>query len=81
MDLKQYIDQLKGDRDFESAFVYHRYIPSIKPEYGPSLEFHKDIRKIMKRLDLDRLYSHQAKAIEHLREGRNVLVATPTATC
>jgi len=31
-------------------------------------------------MGLDRLYSHQVEAIEHLRRGANVIVATPTAS-
>jgi DEAD/DEAH box helicase domain-containing protein len=34
----------------------------------------------MRRLSLDRLYSHQVEAINHLRQGSNVIVATPTAS-
>jgi DEAD/DEAH box helicase domain-containing protein len=80
MNLSDYVQALKTDSDFGEAFVYHRSLPHSPPVYGPQLTFHDDIARTMRRLSLDRLYSHQVEAIEHLRQGSNVIVATPTAS-
>lgn len=80
MTLSRYIEALKTDPDLGEAFVYHRHLPPKPPVYGPQLTFHDDIARTMRRLGLDRLYCHQVEAINHLRQGSNVMVATPTAS-
>ncbi|MFH1954596.1 MAG: DEAD/DEAH box helicase [Pseudomonadota bacterium] len=80
MNLSQYVKTLKAHPGFRDAFVYHRYLPARKPDFGPQLSFHADVRETMKDLGLVRLYSHQTEAIKHLRNGSNLLVATETAS-
>ncbi|UCF84505.1 MAG: DEAD/DEAH box helicase, partial [Desulfobacteraceae bacterium] len=80
MSLSQYVNNIKTKSEFRDAFVYHRYLPPQGPLYGPQPGFHHDIHKTMNRLGLNRLYTHQVEAINHLRQGNNVLVATPTAS-
>src|SRR5512137_385444 len=38
------------------------------------------LRAALTRRGIDRLYTHQARAIEHALAGRNVVVTTPTAS-
>jgi DEAD/DEAH box helicase domain-containing protein len=38
------------------------------------------LRAALERKGLDRLYSHQSKGLEHLLEGRDLIVSTPTAS-
>ena len=80
VNLSQYVKTLKAHPGFRDAFVYHRYLPARKPDFGPQLSFHADVRETMKDLGLVRLYSHQTEAIKHLRNGSNLLVATETAS-
>lgn len=78
--LSDYIQTLKQHAEFSEALVYHRYLPPSPPLYGPNLTFHNDVAKTLEHLGLDRLYCHQVEAIEHLRRGSHVMVATPTAS-
>jgi len=78
--LPRYVEEIKARSEFREAFVYHRYLPPQEPQYGPMLKFHPDILSTMNQLGLHRLYTHQVEAIQHLRQGSNVLVATPTAS-
>ena len=80
MNLSDYIQTIKSHPEFRDVFVYHRHLPPRKPVYGPRLSFHSNIHKIIKQLGLERLYCHQVEAIEHFRQGANVLVATSTAS-
>ena len=80
MKLSDYIQTIKSHPEFRDVFVYHRHLPPRKPVYGPRLSFNSNIHKIIKQLGFKRLYSHQVEAIEHLRQGADVLVATPTAS-
>jgi len=68
--LTQYVNRLKAHPDFCDAFA----------EFSPPLDHHKEIRKTLERLGLKRLYSHQTEAINYLRNGSNLLVATETAS-
>jgi len=80
MKLSDYIQVIRTHRDFRDAFVYQRYLPPRPPVYGALPDLHINILNAMKRLGFHRLYSHQAEALGHLRQGSNVLVATPTAS-
>ena len=80
MKLPDYIQVIKTNPEFADAFVFHRYLPPQPAVYGPRLRFHDHIIRTMKHLGFDRLYSHQVESIGHLRQGANVLVATPTAS-
>ncbi len=80
MEVSDFIHIIKGNPDFRDTFVYHRYLPPIPPEYGAQPGFHIDVVNAMKRLGLDRLYSHQAESLKRLRQGANLLIATPTAS-
>ncbi len=80
MSLSQFCKAIEDHPEFHDAFVCHRYLPPHTSVFGPQLRLHEDIAEILKRIGLDRLYSHQVEAIEHLRGGANVIVATPTAS-
>ncbi|MCP4665020.1 MAG: DEAD/DEAH box helicase, partial [Deltaproteobacteria bacterium] len=80
MELSAYIETLRRHPEFREAFVTYRYLAPRTPLYGPPLRFPKEIAGALKYLGLERLYTHQVEAIEHLRQGANVLVATPTAS-
>ena len=80
MTISDFVRSIERHPDFEEAFVSHRHLPSRSPVYGTPVVFHEDISMTMKTLGLTRLYSHQVEAVEHLRRGKNVLVATPTAS-
>ncbi|MBM3296097.1 MAG: DEAD/DEAH box helicase, partial [Candidatus Aminicenantes bacterium] len=41
---------------------------------------HPDLRDALRRKGFERLYSHQRRAWEKLREGRDIVVVTPTAS-
>ncbi len=80
MNLSGYVKAIKTHHEFRDAFVYHRYLPPRPSLYGPQLDFHADIQETIRHLGFNGLYLHQVEAIEHLRHGKNVLVATPTAS-
>ena len=78
--LADYIEQLKRTVAGESI-VHERTIPP-QPEaraeridhLGPGVE------QVVEAAGVGRLYSHQEEALRHIGEGRNVVVATPTAS-
>ncbi len=80
MKLTRFVNTLKTHADFGQAFVFQHYIPPREAVYGSTPLFHTDIQKAMAGLEINRLYTHQIEAIHHLRAGKNVLVATETAS-
>ena len=54
----------------ETEARYEEFPPGIDPR----------LRAALSRRGIDRLYTHQARAIEHALAGRHVVVTTPTAS-
>jgi DEAD/DEAH box helicase domain-containing protein len=58
-----------------------RRLPAVEAKYAP---FHESLdqrlRAAMHRRGIEQLYSHQAEALAHLADGRNIVVTTPTAS-
>ncbi|WP_084058955.1 DEAD/DEAH box helicase [Desulfacinum hydrothermale] len=69
-------------RDWKTARVaHHSVIPSQKPRYGRlARPLPTALTQALESLGIRRLYSHQTKALEAIRDGRDVVVATPTAS-
>ena len=80
MKLTDYVHSLKDDQDFGPAVVYHRYLPPQEAGYGEDPCLPPEIQALLPHLGVDRLFKHQVDALRKIREGANVLVATPTAS-
>jgi DEAD/DEAH box helicase domain-containing protein len=78
--LNAFAHALKQDREFGPATVHHRYIPPVAAEYGEPVSLRAEIVSLLHDLGIHRLFKHQMQALEHIRAGRNLLVATPTAS-
>ena len=79
--LKDFINQLKASADHRDIVSHYRYLPEKVAEYGPDdLGLPLSLTAALERLGIPRLYSHQAEALAHIRAGKNLLVATPTAS-
>src|SRR3972149_3170406 len=76
-----FIEQLKRDRYYAPQVVYHQPFPPQKAQFAPlAKELPPALARALERLGIRTLYSHQASAIEKIRQGKNVVVATPTAS-
>jgi DEAD/DEAH box helicase domain-containing protein len=61
--------------------VHHRHIPARAAEYGdPPAWLDPRIRAGLASRGIDRLYTHQADAVEAVHAGEDVVVVTPTAS-
>ena len=80
-DINEYITSLKASNRFKSQIVYHTILKSIKSNYLDVIKpWPEPIKRILKRSNISQLYSHQAQAINYIRSGRHIVVATPTAS-
>jgi len=76
-----FIERLLGSEDLEGEIVHVESLPSQKPDYrGPEHPFHPLLKNALKAQGINRLYCHQAEALDALRRGENVLAVTPTAS-
>jgi DEAD/DEAH box helicase domain-containing protein len=80
VNLADYVHSLRDDRDFAQAVVYHRYLQSQAAEYDEDPLLPLEIRALLPVVGVDRLFKHQVDALKKIRQGANVLVATPTAS-
>jgi DEAD/DEAH box helicase domain-containing protein len=78
--LSEFIQALKNGPEFHDAVVHHHHIAPKPPDFGPDPLLDDRLTRALARLGIHRLYRHQTDAIEHLRRGDHVIVATPTAS-
>ncbi len=80
-DINATVRALETDRDFTSCVTHWEKIPARpgKFESFPQ-ELHPELRAVLEKRGINRLYTHQAKAYEAVRNGRDIVVVTPTAS-
>jgi DEAD/DEAH box helicase domain-containing protein len=65
----------------DTQVVHIEKIPSAPPQYADlSPTVHPKIIAALKTMGIERLYSHQAEAVENVLAGRNLAIATGTAS-
>jgi DEAD/DEAH box helicase domain-containing protein len=77
---EKYIQYLKGLSGYKQQIVHIEELPAREACYG-ELEkpLPKPLQEYLERKNI-RLYAHQAAAINHVRQGKNVVIVTPTAS-
>lgn len=77
----QYIDMLRRSEAFASQIAHHRLLPARAAITQPTVRpLSRAAAGILEHRGIGALYSHQARAIDAVRAGRHVAVATPTAS-
>jgi DEAD/DEAH box helicase domain-containing protein len=81
MDFAQFLEAIQADRHYQGQIAHVERLPGRPALYG-SLEqpLAEPLPAILAGLGIERLYSHQARAIELAREGRDTVIVTPTAS-
>ena len=80
MSLAQFAEALESHKDFGKTFVHKHFIPPRPAVTGNLPPLPESLTAVMKQLGIHALYSHQTEAIRHLQEGKNLLLATETAS-
>ena len=81
MNLEQMLDYFKASERVSGNITKWLEIPSREAQYVDFPEFIDErIRNALKSRGVNRLYSHQASAIEAVNRGDNIVVVTPTAS-
>jgi len=74
-------DALSPKPDDDAHVTAVRRLPAAEAAYAPFPEaLDARLKQALAARGIDRLYTHQAEAIDHAINGRNVVVITPTAS-
>lgn len=79
--IDEYLRAMKASPRFGPQVVHHREVPGREAVYARTARpWPPVMERLVAALGIGGLYRHQAAAIDHLRAGRHVLTATPTAS-
>lgn len=80
-DVTEYLSSLKSSPKFGPQVVCHRDYAAIEARYAPRFPpLDKALQESLMRAGITKLYSHQHRAISSILAGKDILVATPTAS-
>ena len=79
--LTEYVDALKKAPLIGKQVVFHHILEGQAASFAtPTTPWTKPVNAALRESGITSLYRHQVEAISHIREGRHVVVATPTAS-
>lgn len=79
--MQAFIRDLLEHKAIGSRVAHYRHLPARPARFGaPARPLHPALAEALADQGVTRLYSHQAQAIDAVREGKNVLAVTPTAS-
>ncbi|MDR3176326.1 MAG: DEAD/DEAH box helicase [Desulfovibrio sp.] len=80
-DIEEYVRALKASGKLGPQISNHTILPSVAPRFSRTVRpLPVALEGVLDALGISGLYSHQAEAVDYLRAGRDVVVATPTAS-
>jgi DEAD/DEAH box helicase domain-containing protein len=81
MEIQAFLNHIRGLKNYDNQIAHIEHIAPRRPVYAkldeplePALQDCLDVH------GLSRLYSHQAIAVNHVRAGKNVIIATTSAS-
>lgn len=77
--ISELIKKIRESRDYENQIVHIEDIKYKAPEYY-AINLNKNIECALHLKGIAELYTHQVEAIESIREGKNVIIVTSTAS-
>ncbi|NLW87091.1 MAG: DEAD/DEAH box helicase [Planctomycetes bacterium] len=81
MDARAFIKEITSRRDYADQIVHVRAIQPREARYAePSTEMPQVLWSLLRRQNIHKLYTHQAKAIDALAAGKDVCIVTATAS-
>ena len=80
MDARGFLDDLLAEEGVRERLVHMEPVPARDPDTAPFSDLPSPIPERLALLGIDGLYPHQREGLRLLGEGRNVIVATGTAS-
>jgi DEAD/DEAH box helicase domain-containing protein len=79
--MRQFVEDLKRNRFYAPQVAYHQYFPSRKAWLARlARPLPPPLAEVLEKQGIGALYAHQAAAVDKVDAGKNVVVATPTAS-
>ncbi|MFA5354311.1 MAG: DEAD/DEAH box helicase, partial [Thermodesulfovibrionales bacterium] len=78
-EISSFIEELITDRAVSPWITAHEQIPPREPAFA-EMEMRDELKEALRKRGIERLYTHQAEAVGLIRQGKNVVVMTPTAS-
>ncbi|MGQ9722944.1 MAG: DEAD/DEAH box helicase [Candidatus Jordarchaeum sp.] len=76
----EFLNEIQNSLSYNSQIEHVEVIPAKEAEFGMlDKPLPEPLQKYLDKLGI-RLYSHQARAINEVRKGKNVIITTPTAS-
>ena len=66
-------------KHYKSKIAFEKTIPPVEPKYEDFQFENKKLERFLKEKNI-RLYSHQVEGLKAVKEGKNIVVTTPTAS-
>jgi len=77
----RFLADLMQERDYHGQVVHVRSVPAREAQFAdPSAPLPEPLTEGLARSGVERLYTHQAQALDAARDGRDVVVVTATAS-
>ena len=81
MDVDAFLADIQASPDYADQIVHVREVPPADARYAKGVEeLTEPTRRMLAGAGIEQLYSHQADAIAAVRQGKDVLVTTGTAS-
>ncbi len=81
MDLAAFLDEIRASRDYRGQIVHVREVPEREAHYAdPAHPLTPPVGSALAARGIERLYTHQAQAIDLARAGGDLLIVTGTAS-
>ena len=81
MDVAAFLRDLEALPGYDGQIAHVRSIPEREPAYGELREpLSAPLEDALRGAGIESLYSHQAEAVDAVRDGHNVIVSTPSAS-
>ena len=79
--ITEYVSSLRASKRLGSQIAHHQVFPENQPLLSkPKQPWPEEINRMMQSAGVRELYKHQVDAVELIRSGRHLVVATPTAS-
>ncbi len=81
LDVEGFLNEIRSSLDYRDQIVYVREVEARESRFAePAQPLSAPARAVLRSRGIERLYTHQAEALDLVRDGKNVLVVTGTAS-
>lgn len=79
--LVEFIDDFSQDEQYKDNIAFWHTIDEKKATYSPfPTELNEKLKSALEKRGIEALYSHQAEAYKYIRNKKNIVAVTPTAS-